>query len=130
VGQAYREDTTLFWLVRLMDLAVVIPAALIAGVGLLRRAPWATRLGYACASFLTLEVGAVAGMAVVMAVRDDPSASPVLLAVSVAIALSLAAVTALLLRSARQMAPRGPDEELPAPRASGQRPAPRPTGAR
>ena len=107
VGQAYREDTTLFWLVKLMDLAFVIPAALTAGVGLLRRAPWATRLGYACAGFLTLEVGAVAGMAAVMALRDDPSASAVLLAVSVAIALSLATVTALLLRDARQAA-RGP----------------------
>ncbi len=129
-SQAYREDTTLFWLVRLMDLAVVIPAALIAGVGLLRRAPWATRLGYACASFLTLEVGAVAGMAAIMALRHDPSASPVLLVVSVAIALSLTAVTALLLHSAQRTLAHGPDEERPAPHASGQHPASRPTGAR
>src|SRR3712207_6908086 len=51
VSQEYQADPTLFWLVKLMDLAVVIPAAFIAGVGLLRRAPWATKLGF------TLEIG-------------------------------------------------------------------------
>jgi hypothetical protein len=37
-GPDYAADPTLFWLVRTMDLAFVIPAGLLAGVGLLRGA--------------------------------------------------------------------------------------------
>jgi hypothetical protein len=44
-----------------MDLAFVIPAALITGIGLVRGADWAVRLAYALAGFQTLEVGARGG---------------------------------------------------------------------
>src|SRR5579883_2793535 len=44
-AQQYRDDPTLFWTIRTLDLGFVIPAALIAGVGLLREADWAVRLG-------------------------------------------------------------------------------------
>jgi hypothetical protein len=89
--QEYQQDPVLFWLVRVMDLAFVIPAALIAGVGLLRCSGWATRLATATTSFLTLEVAAVAGMASAMLLRDDPSASLALLVVTLVSALALAA---------------------------------------
>ena len=97
----YLQDPTLFWLVRLMDLAFVIPAALIAGVGLLRSTPWAERLSHAITSFLTLEVGAVAGMAAAMVASDDPSASTSLLAVMRVSASMLAAIFIRLLRSSK-----------------------------
>jgi hypothetical protein len=111
VGQEYEEHPTLFWLVRLMDLAFIIPAALITGVGLLRRAFWSTRLAYTLVGFQTLLVGAVAGMAAVMTVRDDPSADPVFLVATAAITVALAAAYARLLRRAVQ----APKEELRVP---------------
>ena len=97
----YLQDPTLFWLVRLMDLAFVIPAALIEGVGLLRRAEWATRLGYATTGFLTLEVAAVAGMAASMLLRGDPSASRSLLIVMLAGTVMLVAAFVSLLQTGR-----------------------------
>jgi hypothetical protein len=90
----YEEHPTLFWLVRLMDLAFIIPVALITAWGLIRRAGWAVRLSYAVVGFQTLLVGAVAGMAW----RDDPAADPVLLAVTMVITLALAVAYVLLLR--------------------------------
>lgn len=102
VTQEYRDSATFFWLIRLMDLAFVIPAAFITGVGLLQRRLWATRLGYALAGFQTLLVGSVAGMAVSMIARNDPAASPVMLVVIVALTLALAIVSALALRRAHQ----------------------------
>ena len=96
--QEYARDQTLFWLVRMMDLGFVIPASLAIAVGLLRRARWGEMLVYAFLGFQTLMVAAVAGMAIMMAVRSDPSASPVLLGVSALIALMLAAIFGSLLR--------------------------------
>jgi hypothetical protein len=95
----YQQDPTLFWLIRLMDLGFVIPAALITGAGLLRDASWATRMSYAITGFLTLEVGAVACMAIAMVARDDPSAGMPLLVVTLASTLALAALFLRLLRT-------------------------------
>lgn len=97
----YLQDPTLFWLVRLMDLAFVIPVAVVAGIGLMRRAEWATRLGYAIVSFLTLEVAAVAGMVAAMLLNDDPSASGALLGVMLAGSAMLLAAFLSLLRTER-----------------------------
>ncbi|HEY8490477.1 MAG TPA: hypothetical protein VIO14_05740 [Dehalococcoidia bacterium] len=104
-GDEYQEHPTLFWLVRLMDLAFIIPAALATGAGLLRRAPWAVRTGYALAGFLTLLVAAVAGMAVTMEVRGDPAADRAFLAGTLLATAAFAAVYAALLRRAAQRAP-------------------------
>jgi hypothetical protein len=98
-SQAYRDDTTLFWLVRLMDLAFIIPASLLTGIGLPRRVPWAARLAYGLVLFLTLEVGAVAAMAVSLAVRDDPSASPAFVVIMLAFTAGLALVVVRLVRA-------------------------------
>lgn len=100
LAQDYLRDPTLFWLVRLMDLGFVIPAGALTGVGLLRGARWATRLAYGVAGFLMLEVGAVAGMAVNLALTDDPSSDPVLLVVTVVMTIALAAAWSRLLRRA------------------------------
>ena len=94
----YEKDPTLFWLVRMMDLGFVIPASLAIAVGLLRRTTWSVTLVYAFIGFQTLMVAAVAGMAILMAVRSDPGASYVLLGVSGIIALVLAAMFGMLLR--------------------------------
>lgn len=99
--QEYLADPTLFWLIRLMDLGFIIPAALITAVGLLRGARWATRLAYAVTGFLTLEVGAVAAMAAALQVRGDPTANPVLLVGMVVFTLALATAYLKLLYHAR-----------------------------
>jgi hypothetical protein len=101
---AYAEDMSLFWLIRLMDLGFVIPAALITSLGLFTRAPWAMKLSYAVTAVQTLLVSAVAGMAIVMTMRRDPSADSVLLVVTVVFTIALAVVYLLMLRSALRTA--------------------------
>jgi len=94
----YSKDQTLFWLVRTMDLGFVIPASFAIAVGLLRRTTWSVRLVYAFLGFQTLMVAAVAGMAIMMAVRSDPGASTTLLGVSAVVSLMLAGIFGMLLR--------------------------------
>lgn len=97
----YEKDQTLFWLIRLMDLGFVIPASLVIAIGLLQRASWATRLAYAFLGFQTLIVAAVAGMAIMMAVRSDPAASPMLLGITLVLTSALGYAFVVLLRAAR-----------------------------
>jgi hypothetical protein len=99
-GPEYTADPTLFWLVRTMDLAFVIPAALITGTGLLRGAVWATRSAYAVTSFQTLEVAAVAAMAAGMTLRGDPAASPPLLGMTALFTLAVGCMEVVWLRAA------------------------------
>jgi len=46
-GTAYLETPMTFWVVKFYDLAIVVPAALTVGVGLLRRRLWARKPAYA-----------------------------------------------------------------------------------
>jgi hypothetical protein len=71
----YLENPTVFWVVKMMDLAIVVPAAVATGAGLLANARWANRAAYAIAGWFTLLGAAVAGMAMVMLANDDPDAS-------------------------------------------------------
>jgi len=71
----YVADPNVFWLVKLMDLGIVVPALLAIGVGLLRRSDWAETAGYAAIGWMALLASSVAGMAVVTQVRADPAAS-------------------------------------------------------
>jgi hypothetical protein len=80
----YTEHPTAFWLVRLMDLAFVIPIGLLVGIALLRRTPGAARGAYAYVGTQTLLACAVAGMAIRMWVRRDPGITAPLLIISAA----------------------------------------------
>jgi hypothetical protein len=95
----YREGPTLFWLIKLLDLGFVVPALVATGAGLVRRRPSAIRAAYALAGFATCLAGAVAGMAVAMEVKDDPSSSPAMIAVMLPATGGLALLTARLLRA-------------------------------
>lgn len=106
--QEYEKDQTLFWLVRMMDLGFVIPASFAVAVGLLRRTTWAVTLVYAFLGFQTLMVAAVAGMAIMMAVRSDPAGSSTLLGVSAVVSLVLAAIFGMLLRKLTTVAATSP----------------------
>lgn len=82
-----------------MDLGFVIPFALVTGIGLLRRSPWATRSGYAIAGPQGLLASAVSGMAIRMWVRNDPAISPALLVVSTISAVAFMTMYAVLIRA-------------------------------
>lgn len=74
-GIEYTANPTAFWVVKLMDLGIVVPSALAIGVGLLRGAARARRAAYAILGGYTLLGAAVAGMAIVMYVNGAPDAS-------------------------------------------------------
>ena len=97
VGE-YQQDQTLFWMIRLLDLGFVIPAAVLTAVGLMRRAPWSRRLAYAFVGMQTLLMTAVACMAATMSIRNDPGASSVLVETTILLAIVLAAICLRLLR--------------------------------
>lgn len=71
----YTSSPTAFWIVKLMDLGIIVPAATAVGVGLLRGAAWAHKASYAIVGGYALLSAAVTGMAVVMYANADPDAS-------------------------------------------------------
>jgi hypothetical protein len=71
----YASSPTPFWLVKLMDLGVVVPAALVIGVGLWRGASWAARPAFVLLTGYTGLAVSVTAMAVLMEALDDPDAS-------------------------------------------------------
>jgi len=75
VGAEYLADPGVFWLVKFMDLGLVVPGLVVVGVALLRGRVWDRRLRYAAASWAALLGSSVAGMAAVMQLRGDPGAS-------------------------------------------------------
>jgi hypothetical protein len=127
VPQSYSDDRTMFWLIRLLDLAFVIPASVITALGLLRNAAWATRLAYALIPFQTLLVGSVAGMAAVLLVRDDPTASPAMLAITLGATVVLGVTSVRLLINARNTATLTPRDLRRPPVLAPRRPSTRTT---
>lgn len=85
----YGEHPTAFWLVRLMDLAFVIPVGVVTGLGLLQRKAWAVRPAYAFTGIQALLACAVAGMALRMWLTGEQAANG-------AFAIGLAVVAAAL----------------------------------
>ena len=69
----YLADPVVFWLVKFMDLGIVVPALVAAGVGLLRGRDWATRVAYGAVGWTALLGSSVAGMAIVMQASGDPA---------------------------------------------------------
>ncbi len=71
----YASSPTPFWMVKLMDLGIIAPAAILAGVGLWRHAAWARRVAYIVLTGYTLLAVSVTSMAILMIANDDPDAS-------------------------------------------------------
>ena len=71
----YVSSPTPFWLVKLMDLGIVVPVALATGVGLLRGASWANRAAYVVLTGYTCLAISVATMGLIMYDNGDPGAS-------------------------------------------------------
>jgi hypothetical protein len=92
----YLSSPTPFRLVKLMDLGIVVPAAVAVGVGLLREGAWAVRPMYAIVGAYTLLGASVTGMALTMLLRGDPEASAAALVGSALVTVALAAFCAVL----------------------------------
>lgn len=91
----YLADPAVFWLVKFMDLAIVVPALVVTGIGILRARPWAAKVKYAVVGWTALLGSSVAGMAIMMQATGDPAstvANTVVFSVFAAIALGMAAL--------------------------------------
>ena len=69
------NDPAMFWTIVLLDMGVVVPAALVTAVTLFQRQPSAPKALYALTGWFTLVPVSVAAMAIVMLIRDDPHRS-------------------------------------------------------
>ena len=94
----YASSPTPFWMIKLMDLGIIVPVAVATGVGLLRGAPWAMRVMYPLLTAYACLGTSVAAMGLVMVLRDDPDASVFLLGGFVGFALLFAALTSAAYR--------------------------------
>ena len=95
----YLDDPGTFWVIKTFDLALVMPIAIAAGIGLLRNHALATHVSYAVAGFLTLMSAAVSAMGIMMIVKDDPDATFILPAVSTLMTLVIGGLTVMLYRA-------------------------------
>lgn len=94
----YVDAPAAFWTVKLMDLGIIVPAAIATGVGLLRGSRTALKGAYGLSGVFALIGASVTAMAIVMQVSDDAAAQPVMIP---AFGLITAAFTALAVRLAR-----------------------------
>jgi len=97
----FAEARTFFWSIFLLDLGVVVPATVVAGIGLLRRERAAQTALYALMGWYALVPPSVAAMSLAMVVNDDPHAVPgqaVMFSVVAVVLAGLATWTLLPLR--------------------------------
>jgi hypothetical protein len=73
--EEYLADPGLFWLVKLMDLGIIVPVMVGVAVGLARGWPWAAKAKYAVVGWFALLGSSVAGMAITMQLTGAPGAS-------------------------------------------------------
>ena len=98
VTEQYLSSPTAFWLVKFMDLGIVVPAAITVGVAVLRHRGWARKPVHALLGAYTLIGASVAGMAITMLARHDPDASTATVIGSVLLTALLAGVTGAVYR--------------------------------
>lgn len=98
-SQAYQDDPRLWWLIKALDLSLVIPASLAVGVGLLRQRPVALKAAYGLTGFLACLLGSIGSMGATQIWKNDPAASPVLVGVAAFMALGVGSVAAQLIRA-------------------------------
>ncbi|MEV4280058.1 nitroreductase/quinone reductase family protein [Actinoplanes xinjiangensis] len=105
----YLSSPTAFWLVKFMDLGIVVPAAVAVGIGALRHRQWARKPMYTLVGAYTLIGASVTGMAIMMTARNDPDASATVVAGSSLMTALPAAITCYFYRPLfrRRPAPSG-----------------------
>lgn len=75
LSDEYVEDPIALWLIAFMDLGIVMPAAVAAGLALLNGVEAARKPMYAIVAWFALVGPAVAAMGLTMVINDDPNAS-------------------------------------------------------
>ena len=108
----YLADPNVFWVVKVMDLAFVVPVLVTVGVGLLRSRGWALVLRAPVTGWCALLAASVAGMGTAMLVSSAPGASlgllvGVVLVAAVSMALAVVAYRPLFRRDADSADPQG-----------------------
>ncbi|MET0415330.1 MAG: hypothetical protein ABW022_04855 [Actinoplanes sp.] len=109
----YLSSPTAFWLVKFMDLGIVVPAAIVVGIGALRHRQWARKPMYTLVGAYTLIGASVTGMAITMAARNDPDASATTIVGSILMTSLLAAVACYLYRPLFRRRPARPGTPTP-----------------
>lgn len=71
----FLENPTSYMLIGMLDLGLVVPAGIAAAIGLRSGARWARTAAYAVIGWFALVPAAVAAMAIVMQLNEDPFAS-------------------------------------------------------
>ncbi|MDD9205727.1 hypothetical protein PU560_04500 [Georgenia sp. 10Sc9-8] len=98
VVPAATADVTMYWAIFLLDLGIVVPAAIATAVGLLGGARWARTALYAVIGWFAMVPPSVAAMSVVKILRDDPLADPADTVVLSVVALVVGALAVVLYR--------------------------------
>jgi hypothetical protein len=70
-----RPDLTMYWSIFLLDMGIVVPAAMATAIGLGVGSGWAPKAVYGLIGWFALVPPSVAAMSIVKLVRDDPNAS-------------------------------------------------------
>lgn len=91
-SQEYLADPVVFWVVKVMDLAYVLPLLIAVGVALVADRPWALRLMAPLVGSCALMASAVAGMGLTMLAAGAPGAS-----LGLAAGFTVVAIVALVL---------------------------------
>ena len=94
----FRQDVSMYWSFFLLDLGVVVPATIAAGIGLLRGASWSRKALYAVLGWFALVPPSVAAMGIAMVVNDDPNAAVGQVVVLAVVAVVFAALAVILYR--------------------------------
>ncbi len=71
----FAQARTFFWSIFFLDLGIVVPATLVAGIGILRGAPAAHTALYALMGWYALVPPSVAAMSATMVLHNDPHAA-------------------------------------------------------
>jgi hypothetical protein len=74
-SSSYLDNPTAFWLVGLLDLGLVVPAATATAFALRGGRPWSRTAAYAVIGWFSLVPASVAAMAITMQINDDPLAT-------------------------------------------------------
>jgi hypothetical protein len=92
------SSPTPFFLVKLMDLGMVVPICLVVAIGLLQDRAWARKPTYAIVGGFALLAASVTGMAVTMYANDDPDSSLAMVLVFGVVFLLVSVLSGLLYR--------------------------------
>ena len=94
----FAADRTMYWLIFLLDLGIIVPVTVAAGIGLLLDRVWAWKAVYGIVGWFALVPISVAAMQITMLINNDPHSSVETLVVLSTAAVAFSAVAVWLFR--------------------------------